>query len=49
MNHLEFERDGKRYCLTGTVITVFLTNGIKQHQFFFKDTQTARYEFLIIE
>lgn len=49
MNHLEFEKNGKRYCLTGSVITIFLRNGIKQNQFFYKDFQTARYAFLLIE
>ena len=48
MNHLEFERDGKRYCLTGSVITVFLVDGIKQKQVFYKDFQTAYRAFLVI-
>ena len=48
MKHLEFERDGKRYCLTGTVITVFLIGGIKQAQHFYKDFQSAYKAFLEI-
>ncbi|WP_156011650.1 hypothetical protein [Treponema sp. C6A8] len=48
MNHLEFEKNGRRYCLTGTVITVFLDNGIKLRQLFFKDAKTARDAFLAV-
>lgn len=46
MNHLEFEKYGKRYCLTGSVITVFLDNGFKLRQLFYHDNEQARQAFL---
>jgi hypothetical protein len=46
MNHLEFEKNGRRYCLTGSVITIFLDNGVKLRQLFFHDEKTAREAFM---
>ena len=48
MNHLEFEKNGRRYCLTGNVITIFLENGVKLRQLFFRDIKTAREAFLSV-
>ncbi|EID84187.1 hypothetical protein MSI_23580 [Treponema sp. JC4] len=48
MNHLEFEKNGRRYSLTGNVITVFLENGVKVRQLFFRDPKTAREAFLSV-
>ncbi len=48
MNHLEFEKNGRRYSLTGNVITVFLENGVKVRQLFFRDSKTAREAFLSV-
>lgn len=48
MNHLEFEKNGRRYCLTGSVITIFQVNGEKLRQLFFEDAETARKAFLAV-
>lgn len=45
MNHMEFEKNGRRYSLTGSVITIFLVNGEKLRQLFFHDEKAAREAF----
>ncbi|MCR5496073.1 MAG: hypothetical protein K6F15_10605 [Treponema sp.] len=48
MNHQEFEKDGKRYSLTGNVITIYLENGIKQAQTFYENVESAQTAFKAI-
>ena len=49
MKHLVFDRNGKTYSLTGTVITVFAFDGKKLDQWFYETFEEARAAFLKIE
>lgn len=47
MNHLEFDANGFRFCLTGTVITIY-KDGVKVRQYFYNSKWEARRVFLAI-
>ncbi len=49
MKHMSFEYNGKTYSLTGSVITVFRSDGLKLDQWFYADFDAARLAFLEIE
>lgn len=46
MVHLEFTSGKLRYCLTGSVLTVFDSDGTKLWHKFFKSVEVARKTFL---
>ena len=48
MEHLEFDRDGKKYALTGAVITIYRFDGIKLKQWFYDNHELAKQVFLKI-
>ena len=48
MKHLEFDRNGKKYALTGSVITVYRFDGLKLKQWFYEDHEQAKRVFLQI-
>ncbi|MCR5724664.1 MAG: hypothetical protein K6G80_06210 [Treponema sp.] len=49
MKHLVFDRNGKTFSLTGSVITVFAYDGKKLEQWFYADFETAKQAFLEME
>jgi len=48
MNHLEFDSNGLRFCLTGTIITVYGSDGVKVRQYFYDSKWEARRVFMAI-
>lgn len=48
LDHLEFNENGFRFSLTGTVLTVYDMDGFKVRQYFYDTKEEARALFLAI-